>query len=87
MKVRWHKNPGVPSGWYASVDGMTEPIAYATNTSHTGTEDYPWDWYYTDEGEVMRIPERVGRASSMGTHATLRDVKATVAYQLGETES
>jgi hypothetical protein len=84
VKVRWHKRKDPEFGytvWYAEVDGVE--IATAVMTSHTGTEDYPWDWMFTDEGEKLRIPAIVGKARPYGVLSTLRDVKRTVKEEIG----
>jgi hypothetical protein len=86
MKVRWHKAVDPRFGyvyWYAEVDGAR--VAEARMTSHTGTEDYPWEWFYTDEGEKRRIPGRGSKRT--GPEDTLRAVKASVAYDLGFTDA
>ena len=83
MKVRWHKDFDRCFGyryWYAEVDGVR--IAEARMTSHTGTEDYPWEWMFTDEGEKLRIPA-YAKVKSYGTLSTLRDVKQTVKEEIG----
>lgn len=83
MKVRWHKGTDPRFGytyWYAEVDGVR--VAEARMTSHTGTEDYPWEWYLTDEGEKLVIPA-YAKVKTQGVHSTLREIKQLVKEKLG----
>lgn len=92
MKIRWHKGTDPRFGyryWYAEAEVVGRypvRVAEARMTSHTGTEDYPWEWFYTDEGEKMRIAGRVGRAKAVGVAPRLKDVKDMVTFQLGASE-
>jgi hypothetical protein len=54
-------------------------------TSHTGTEDYPWEWYLTDEGEAEMVPQPNSKRKpkTLGTEDTLRSVKDSVRDLLG----
>lgn len=73
MRIRWHRRPGVERIWYAEIDG-TE-LAVAANTSQTGSEDYPWDWYLTDAG--VNLAGKNARHHT-GSCDTLRSAKADV---------
>ena len=94
MKISWHKGKDPQYGytyWYAEAlveqpaGNKLVRVAEARMTSHTGTEDYPWEWFYTDEGEKLRVPGRGSRRT--GPDDTLRAVKATVAYELGASDA
>lgn len=65
--IRWHKVPGELSTWVAEINGVE--IVRASNTSATGTEDYPWEMYAVDD-----------RLQGTGTADTLRSVKQAVAF-------
>lgn len=98
--IKWHRarfsaeEPTID--WYAEENFVV--LARAANTSHTGSEDYPWEWYLTDHGEsrarTTRV-ERIGRMERVspmpektyGQQDTLRSVKQVVAYLLGESSS
>ena len=86
MKIRWHKGTDPRFGytyWYAEIDGVR--VAEARMTSHTGTEDYPWEWYLTDEGEAEMVPQPNSKRKpkTLGTEDTLRSVKDSVRDLLG----
>ncbi len=80
----------VPSIYQALDSGAV--LAEVVNTSQTGTDDYPWDWYLTDAAvqhleQYGKRPQRIS-----GVADTLRSAKATIeaifnAEQDGATEA
>ena len=92
MKVSWHKGKDPQYGytyWYAEAlveqpaGNKLVRVAEARMTSHTGTEDYPWEWFYTDEGVQLRIPAYANVKRTEGVHSRLKDIKQMVKEQLG----
>lgn len=98
--IKWHRarfSAEEPTlDWYAEDRHVI--LARAANTSHTGTEDYPWEWYLTPTGTArakeiwknrvaMGLSGKSREPKDYGQQDTLRGVKQTVAYLLGESAS
>lgn len=72
--IRWRK---IERGAYAA-ETAAGVLAEVHNTSQTGTENYPWDWYLTDLG--LRQAGANARKTS-GVADSLRSAKSEVEYQ------
>lgn len=82
MDLHWSRNkqPDGSTLWEARPSPTGSVVAQAINTSATGTDNYPWDWMFTEAGKrILRergnLPRRTG-----GVEDTLRSVKQLVGH-------
>lgn len=73
MMITWRK--AGDRQYEAVLNG--EVVAAVANTSATGTDNYPWDWYLI--GSLDQAALRNGRVNRSGVSDLLRSAKDAIA--------
>jgi hypothetical protein len=74
FRLRWHheRTPDGTPKWWADMGGMNVAETYCTG--RPGIDNYPWDWFLTDNGHGVAV----ANARTGGVADTLRSVKSYV---------